>query len=158
MSLKYYRFGITDPNIWPSKPRVAGSHPAGRAKPRTWVKREKMRNDNATTEESDRVYQVFYESELLLESNEVVKLTEHYDGKDLPPVIYFPFAALSNLKMSRTELTTTCPIKGSASYWSYKEAENGIWSYENPLQDVGRIKAYFGFDQKKGFRIKVKLD
>ncbi len=120
-----------------------------------------MSNDKvhyATTEESDRVYQVFYESELILESNEVVKLTEHYDGKDFPPVIYFPLTALSNLKMSRTELTTTCPIKGSASYWSYKEAENGIWSYENPLQDVGRIKAYFGFDQKKGFRIKVKLD
>ena len=49
-------------------------------------------------------------------------------------------------------------IKGSASYWSYKEAENGIGSYENPIQDMNRIKACFGFDQKKGFRIKVKLD
>ncbi len=120
-----------------------------------------MSNDKvhyAKTEESNRVYQVFYESELLLESNGVVKLTEHYDGKDFPPVIYFPLAALSDLEMSKTELTTTCPIKGRASYWSYKEAKNGIWSYENPIQDTNRIKAYFGFDQKKGFRIEVKLD
>ena len=109
-------------------------------------------------EESDRVYQVFYEGELILESNEVVKLKEHHDGKDFPPVIYFPLSALSDLEMSRTELTTTCSIKGSASYWSYKEAENGIGSYENPIQDMNRIKACFGFDQKKGFRIKVKLD
>ncbi len=120
-----------------------------------------MSNDKvhyAKTEDTDRVYQVFYESDLILESNEVVKLKEHYDGKDFPPVIYFSLSSLSDLEMSRTELTTTCPIKGSASYWSYKEAKNGIWSYENPIQDMNRIKAYFGFDQKKGFRIKVKLD
>ena len=96
----------------------------------------------AKTEESDRVYQVFYENELILESNEVVKLEEHYDGKDFPPVIYFPLSALSDLEMSRTELTTTCPIKGSASYWSYKEAENGIWSYENPIQDMNRSQCH----------------
>ena len=120
-----------------------------------------MSNDKvhyAKTEESDRVYQVFYESELILESNEVVELKEHYDDKDFPPVIYFPLSALSDLGVSRTELTTTCPIKGSASYWSYKEAENGIGSYENPIQNMNKIRACFGFDQKKGFRIKIKLD
>ena len=56
------------------------------------------------------MYQVFYEGELILESNEVVKLKEHHDGKDFPPVIYFPLSALSDLERSRTELTTTCSI------------------------------------------------
>ena len=112
----------------------------------------------AKTEESDRTYQVFYKNDLILESNQVVKLSEHYDGKDFPPVIYFPQSALSALETSKTDLSTSCPIKGDASYWSYQEAENGIWSYENPNQNMNQIKGYFGFDQKKGFQVKLKVD
>ena len=118
-----------------------------------------MSNDKvhyAKTEESNQTYQVFYKNELVLESNEVIKLKEHYDGKDFPVVIYFP--ALSGLETSKTALSTNCPIKGDASYWRYQEADNGIWSYENPKQEVIQIKGYFGFDQKKGFQVKPKID
>ena len=79
----------------------------------------------AKTEISDQTYQVYYNRELILESDQVVKLNEHYDGKDFPAVIYFPESAISNLETTRTEQSTNCPIKGDASYWNYKEAENG---------------------------------
>lgn len=110
----------------------------------------------AKTESSNKTYQVFYNNELILESDKIVKLNEHYDGKDAPPVIYFPDSAISTLETSKTEHSTHCPIKGDASYWSYKDAADGIWSYENPNQNVNQIKQHFGFDQKKGFRVTLK--
>ena len=110
----------------------------------------------ANTEASNQMYQVFYKNEVILESDNIVKLKEHYDTTDFPPVIYFPPSALINLKTSKTEHSTHCPIKGDASYWSYQEAENGIWSYENPNQGVEGIKNHFSFDQKQGFRIILK--
>jgi len=112
----------------------------------------------ATTEASINTYQVFYKNELILESNEVVELKEHYDGKEFPTVIYFPPSDISKLEISKTDLSTTCPIKGSASYWSYKEADNGIWAYENPFEKMSQMKGYYGFDKRKGFRVKRKME
>jgi len=110
----------------------------------------------AKTEELNQTYQVFYKNELILESNKIIKLNEHYDGKDFPAVIYFP--SLSGMETSKTDLSTSCSIKGEASYWSYKEADNGIWSYENPKSEMNQIKGFFAFEQKKGFEVKLKFD
>ena len=111
----------------------------------------------AKAKASDKTYQVFYNREPILESNQVVELVEHYDGKDFPAVIYFPESAISALETIKTEYSTNCTIKGEASYRSYKDAENGIWSYENPLDDMAQIKSHFAFDRKKGFQVKLKL-
>ena len=108
----------------------------------------------ARTEKVNRPYQVFHKNELVLESDAVVRLHEHYDGKDFPPVIYFP--NLDDLDVSRTELRTHCPIKGDASYWSFRDAESGIWSYEEPKEGMEEIKGFYGFDLKKGFRVEPK--
>ncbi len=107
----------------------------------------------ARSELSDLTYRVFYRDELILESNQAVKLEEHYDGTDYPAVIYFPADAVAQLDTLRTERSTYCPIKGDASYWSYRDADNGIWCYENPLPNVELIKNRFAFDQGKGFRV-----
>ena len=111
----------------------------------------------AKTEVSDKTYQVFYNGDPILESDQVVELVEHYDGKDFPAVIYFSESAISALETFKTEYSTHCPIKGDASYWSYKEAENGIWSYEDPLGSVAQLKNHFSFDQKKGFQVKLTV-
>jgi len=110
----------------------------------------------AKTELSDQIYQVSYKGDVVVESGNVVLLKEHYKGKDFPPVFYFPPNVLGGLGASKTDHGSVCPIKGQASYWSYKDAENGIWSYENPNDDMSQIKDHFGFDQKKGFRVKRK--
>ena len=110
----------------------------------------------AETENSDQMYQVLYKNEVILESDQVVILKEYYDGRAAPAVIYFPRSSLSKLNISRTDHSSRCPIKGDASYWSYQGAESGMWSYENPIQGLDQIKDHFGFDQKKGFSIKIK--
>src|SRR5262249_46773001 len=42
-----------------------------------------------------------------------------------------------------------CPYKGDASYWTIRvgnrEAENAVWSYENPFPDRQDIKDYVAF-------------
>ena len=44
----------------------------------------------AKTAFNDQVYQVFYNDEFILESHQTIEVTEHYNGKAYPPVIYFP--------------------------------------------------------------------
>jgi len=109
----------------------------------------------ATTEPSDLTYRVLFNEDLVLECSQVVKLEEHYDGKDFDAVIYFPPAAVASLEMVRTDLSTHCPIKGDATYWSYRDITNGIWSYQDPLPQVESIRGHFAFNQGKGFRVAV---
>jgi len=61
---------------------------------------------------------------------------------------------LDSSLLIKTEHTSFCPIKGAASYYSYSDIENAIWSYEDPTQGVEGIKGYFGFDLRKGFETK----
>jgi len=107
----------------------------------------------AKTTASDRTYQVFFDQELILESNHAIELDEHYDGRDFDTVIYFPESDIAALQSFKTGRTTHCPIKGDASYWCYRDVENGIWSYQTPLPQVGRIKNHYAFDKSKGFRV-----
>lgn len=107
----------------------------------------------ATTAAADRVYRVYFDDELIIESEQAVILEEHHDGEDYPPVVYFPPADVAPLYAEKTGLSTHCPIKGDASYWSFREAVNGIWSYQDPLPQVEAIRGYFAFDQGKGFRV-----
>lgn len=114
------------------------------------------KNHFAVIENTNLVYQVFYKNELVLESDKALELTEHYNGQAMRPVIYFEPSVVDNLLLTKNDLSTTCPIKGDASYWSYSEADNGIWSYENPNDDMIQIKDHVAFDQTKKFRVKVK--
>jgi uncharacterized protein (DUF427 family) len=107
----------------------------------------------AITETSSETYQLLQEGKLILETNQAVLLREHYAGKDYPAVIYFPVATVSALQISKTRHATFCPIKGHASYWSWRDLENCIWSYENPVPGVERIKGHYAFDQNRGFNV-----
>ena len=107
----------------------------------------------ARAELSQLTYRVYFRDELILESNQAVRLEEHYDGSDYPAVIYFPAETLARLETIRINHSTFCPIKGDASYRSYLDADNGIWCYEDPLPEVELIKNRFAFDQGKGFRV-----
>ena len=73
---------------------------------------------------------------MLLESNHV-------------PVYYFPQADVRMDLLAATELTTFCPFKGDANYWTLnaggKTAENAVWSYTDPYQETRAIRDYLGF-------------
>ena len=68
---------------------------------------------------------------------------------DYPPVIYFPRSDIAMAFLDASDHSTHCPWKGDASYFSIitksKTIENAVWSYENPSDDVSRIKDHLAF-------------
>ncbi len=112
-----------------------------------------MKNHFATIINLSGTIKIYYKNEFFAESNNVKELNEHYKGKDLIPVLYFPKNIFSEILIRKEENTSYCPIKGTASYWSYEDASNSIWSYENPLESVSLIRGYYSFYENKGFKI-----
>ncbi len=110
---------------------------------------------HAKTETSQNNYQVFYQGELVTQSEKVVLLTEYNKGEAFPTIVYFPSESIKTLALEEEELSTHCPIKGDASYWSFGDAKTAIWSYKDPMQEVIEVKGYYGFDQNRGFEIKT---
>lgn len=117
------------------------------------MKKNKKRLHYAVTQKIWGSFKVLYQGETLINSNEAIELTEFYNGKNLKPVIYFPRDSGIEKLICKEEKTSFCPIKGIASYWSYKEATNCIWSYEKPIKEVSLIKGYYSFYEDKGFKI-----
>lgn len=82
---------------------------------------------------------------VLGESADALELTEG----DMPPVIYFPRDDIAMAFLDATDHSTHCPHKGDASYFSIvtksRTLENAAWSYENPKDDVARIKDHLAF-------------
>lgn len=82
---------------------------------------------------------------VLVESRDALVLSEG----DLPDVIYFPRADIAMAFLDDSDQTTSCPHKGTARYFSIvtksKTLENAAWSYENPKEDVARIKDHIAF-------------
>jgi len=109
----------------------------------------------AKTEITDQRYRVSFNGEPVLESIQAVKLDEHYDGKDLAAVIYFPESLITALETTESERITHCPIKGDAAYLNFREVANSIWYYPEPLPQVALIRNHFAFDQSKGFQVSL---
>lgn len=69
------------------------------------------------------------------------------------PVYYFPREDARLDIMERTDHGTHCPFKGDASYWTVRvggrEAENAVWSYEDPFTECLPIKDCLSFYWKK---------
>ncbi len=66
------------------------------------------------------------------------------------PVIYFPPADVRRDLLRQSDLTTRCPHKGEASYWTIElsgsREANAVWSYESPTAGLGAIAGYLAFD------------
>ena len=82
---------------------------------------------------------------VLAESKNALELSEG----DYPAVIYFPRDDIAMAFLDETDHSTHCPHKGDASYFSIitksQTLENAAWSYENPKDDVARIKDHLAF-------------
>lgn len=68
---------------------------------------------------------------------------------DYPPVRYIPLADVDRSHLAASELTTYCPYKGNASYYSITpDAERGtdaVWFYDDPYAAVVEIKGHVAF-------------
>ena len=65
------------------------------------------------------------------------------------PVYYIPAKDMAIDLMKKTEHTTYCPFKGTASYWTIdvggNRSENAIWGYEAPYDETAPLAGYYAF-------------
>ena len=98
-----------------------------------------------TIRKADGTWSVRAGGAVLGESSNALELLEG----DLPPVIYFPRGDIAMAFLDSTDKSTHCPHKGDANYFSVvtksTTLENVAWSYEDPKDDVARIKDHLAF-------------
>ncbi|TMH51779.1 MAG: DUF427 domain-containing protein [Betaproteobacteria bacterium] len=86
--------------------------------------------------------QVKLDGELIADTRDAIEMKEG----DYPVVYYFPRKDVKMERLSRTNHQTYCPFKGHASYYSLKNgAENAVWTYEKPYDEMSAIKERLAF-------------
>ena len=92
---------------------------------------------------------VLFGGEAIADSGSALVLREG----NYPPVYYIPIADIRPDAIEPTQLSTYCPYKGKASYWSIsaggKRAENAVWAYRSPYDEVAAIKDHAAFYSNK---------
>jgi uncharacterized protein (DUF427 family) len=86
--------------------------------------------------------QVKLNGELIADTRDAIEMKEG----DYPVVYYFPRKDVKMDRLSRTTHQTYCPFKGHASYYSLKNgAENAVWTYETPYDEMKAIRERLAF-------------
>ena len=101
---------------------------------------------------TDQTVTVSFNGSVIVESNAALCIQETRHAE----AYYIPRDDIDMTQLIKTELSTYCPFKGHASYWSVPdepELENFVWSYEDPYPEVKALKNYMSF-----YTNKVKLD
>ncbi len=72
---------------------------------------------------------------------------------DYPPVIYVPREDMAMAFLDRSDHTSVCPHKGTASYFHIiaksGPIKNAVWSYETPKDGMEQITGYLAFYPNK---------
>jgi uncharacterized protein (DUF427 family) len=93
---------------------------------------------------ADRVV-VLCGSKMIADSRSTLVLSE----TNYAPVRYIPLADVDRSLLTPSDLTTYCPYKGEASYYSIStDQERGtdaVWFYEQPYPAVAEIKDHVAF-------------
>ncbi len=106
----------------------------------------------ASFERPSATYRVTHDGKEVARSDAALLLTEHAHGNTYPTVVYLPASSLA-VDRVKTALSTHCPLKGDATYWTVSGVENGAWSYETPDEGVEPMAGHLGFDASKGFSV-----
>lgn len=79
------------------------------------------------------------------ESKRAIELTEG----SYPPVIYFPREDIAMAFLERSDTTSVCTHKGTASHYAIIAKSGAIpdaaWSYEDPIATVAEIREHLAF-------------
>jgi uncharacterized protein (DUF427 family) len=101
-----------------------------------------------------------FKGRVVVEANgQVLADTEHalqLNEANYPAVYYVPRSDARMERLVATEHHTHCPFKGEASYFSVVGgAENAVWSYEQPFDEVLSIREYLAFYPNRVDAIRV---
>lgn len=104
---------------------------------------------------SNRHIKVIVAGETVAESRNPMLLFE----TGLPVRYYLPKTDVRQDLLIPSDLTSRCPYKGQANYYSLKVgdhiAENVVWYYRYPSQEVMKIASYLAFYEEKIDAIEV---
>ncbi len=107
---------------------------------------KKYPDHRITTKPAGVRVQVKLGGEVIADTRDAIKLEEG----DYPAVYYIPRKDVKMERLVRSKHQTVCPFKGTASYYSLKNgAENAVWTYETPYDEVSVIKERLAFYPEK---------
>jgi uncharacterized protein (DUF427 family) len=103
----------------------------------------------------DRVC-VEVDGEVIADSKDVVKVEEDEN----PARYYFPRSDVKMDRLERSETTSECPFKGTASYYSVttndRKIDDAVWTYEEPFEEHGDLKDRVAFWVEKSAAISIR--
>jgi uncharacterized protein (DUF427 family) len=67
----------------------------------------------------------------------------------LPPRYYLPLSDVRMDLLRPSDTSTSCPYKGTASYWSVGEHEDIVWIYRTPLPESQKVAGLACFYNEK---------
>ena len=103
---------------------------------------KKYPDHRITTKPAGVRVRVKLDGEVIADTRDAIRLEEG----DYPAVYYFPRKDVKMDRLVRSKHQTVCPFKGTASYYSLKNgAENAVWTYETPYDEVSVIKERLAF-------------
>ena len=107
---------------------------------------KKYPDHRITTKPAGVRVRVKLDGEVIADTRDAIKLEEG----DYPAVYYIPRKDVKMDRLVRSKHQTVCPFKGTASYYSLKDgAENAVWTYETPYDEVSVIKERLAFYPEK---------
>jgi len=103
---------------------------------------KKYPDHRITTKPAGVRVRVKLDGEVIADTRDAIRLEEG----DYPAVYYIPRKDVKMDRLVRSKHQTVCPFKGTASYYSLKNgAENAVWTYETPYDEVSVIKERLAF-------------
>jgi uncharacterized protein (DUF427 family) len=108
-------------------------------------RRERDPNHKVEHELSPRWVRVEINGQIIADTKRALLLRE----TGMRPVYYFPREDVRTDLMEPTDLSTHCPYKGDASYWTIKVGDrvvkDVVWSYEQPYPEHEEIAGHMAF-------------
>jgi len=103
---------------------------------------KKYPDHRITTKPAGVRVRVKLDGEVIADTRDAIRLEEG----DYPAVYYFPRKDVKMDRLVRSKHQTVCPFKGTASYYSLVNgAENAVWTYETPYDEMSAIKERLAF-------------
>jgi len=100
--------------------------------------------------------QVTVDGELIADSTAVIEVRE--DGS--PVRYYFPRADVKMDRLARTAMTTQCPFKGTANYFSIdangRKLKDAVWTYEDPYDEHLALKDRVAFYEERAPGLSIR--